>query len=153
MITDGITLIARSIPPRPAVVYYESQMRRILSIFFVLLFGLGPLSAALGAEEDTRIPACCRRHGTHHCAISMGGATTTTEAASGRPIVKAPATCPLFPGYTVATASAPQALTASPLSLPSLLTQSHSPAANRAAALLSQIRTRASRGPPASSLA
>jgi hypothetical protein len=133
-------------------VYYESQMRRILSIFFVLLFGLSPLSAALGAEEDTRIPACCRRLGAHHCAISMGRAATMAEAASGRHIVKAPATCPLFPGYTAATASAPQALTASPLSLPSLLTQSHSPAASRAAARLSQIRTRASRGPPASFL-
>jgi hypothetical protein len=152
MITDGITPIALSIPPRPVVVYYESQMRRILSIFFVLLFGLGPLSAALGTEEDTRIPACCRRLGAHHCAISMGRAATMAEAASGRHIVKAPATCPLFPGYTAATASAPQALTASPLSLPSLLTQSHSPAASRAAARLSQIRTRASRGPPASFL-
>ena len=130
--------------------YYECQMRRTLSIFFVLLFGLGPLAASLGAEEDTRLPACCRRLGTHHCAMSMRMAAMIAEAASSKPIIMAPASCPHFPGYTVATASAPQALAASPVSLPFLLGLSHSPAAGRAAARLSQIRTRASRGPPAS---
>jgi hypothetical protein len=150
MINDGITSIARSIPQSPLVVYYECQMRRALSIFFILLFGLGPLAATLGAEEDARLPACCRRHGAHHCAISMRAAAAIAEAASSQPIITAPATCPFFPGYTAATASAPQALDASPVSLPFPLAQSHSPAAGSAAARLSQIRTRASRGPPAS---
>jgi len=45
-------------------------MRRTLSIFLVLFFGLGPVAAALHAEEDAGLPACCRRHGAHHCAMA-----------------------------------------------------------------------------------
>jgi hypothetical protein len=124
-------------------------MRRAFSIFFVLLFGLGPVAATLNAEQDSGLPACCRRHGTHHCAMSARMAAAIAESASSQPIITAPATCPFFPGYTAETASAPQALAASTVNLPSLLAQSHSPAAGRAAARLSKIRTRASRGPPA----
>jgi hypothetical protein len=82
--------------------------------------------------------------------MSMRMAAMMAEGASSKPIITAPASCPFFPGYTAATASAPQALNASPMSLPFLLAQLHSPAAVRAAARLTQIRTRASRGPPAS---
>jgi len=125
-------------------------MRRALSIFLVLLYGLGPIAATLEAEQDTRLPACCRRHGTHHCAMSARAAEIIAEAEASKSIIAAPATCPLFPSYAAATQSAPQALAASPMSLPFLLAQSHSPAAGRATARLSQIRTRASRGPPSS---
>lgn len=138
-----------SIPKIPSVVYYDFQMRRALSIFFVLLFGLGPLAVSLGAEEDSSLPACCRRNGSHHCAMSARAAAMIAEAASSKPIITAPATCPFFPGYIAATASAPQALAASPVSLPFLLAQPHSPATGCAAARQNQIRTRASRGPPA----
>ncbi len=75
------------------------------------------------------------------------------KAASGKPILTAPSTCPLFPGCTALLPSVIPALAASPVSLPVLLAQSHSPAAGRAAARLSQIRTRAGRGPPATILA
>jgi hypothetical protein len=128
-------------------------MRRGFAIFLILFFGLGPLAAALPASDDARLPSCCRRLGAHHCAMSMRVAVTRAEPASGKPIVTAPATCPNFPGYTAARTSTIHALTASPASLPVLLAQAHSPLAGRAAARLSQIRTRAGRGPPASNLA
>ena len=44
-------------------------MRRAFSILLVLLFGAGPLSFAFSASDDISLPACCRRHGAHHCAM------------------------------------------------------------------------------------
>jgi hypothetical protein len=130
-------------------VYHEQQMRRLLSISLILFFGLGPLAATLGASDDAGLPACCRRHGSHHCAESMRMMAAANEAAPGKDLFTAPSTCPGFPSTAPATTRAPQALTASLISLPALLAQPHTPQAARAAARLSLIRTRAGRGPPA----
>jgi hypothetical protein len=128
-------------------------MRRALTIFLILNFWLGPLAAILPASDESRLPPCCRRHGAHHCAIAMRMAATMAQAASGNPIFTAPATCPLYSGCTAVIPSTIPALAASTVSLPVLLAQPHSPAAGRAAARLSQIRTRAGREPPAANLA
>ena len=45
-------------------------MRRALSILLVLFFGLGPLTATLQGSDDSRLPACCRRNGAHHCVMA-----------------------------------------------------------------------------------
>jgi hypothetical protein len=133
--------------------YHKFQMRRALSILLLLFFGLGPLAATLQAgNEETRLPACCRRLGAHHCATQMDMGAAITGSASGKIVLKAPSTCPKFPSSTPATTSAPQALLASSPSLPALLAHSHSPAASRVAACLIQIRTRSGRAPPAFSL-
>src|ERR1700723_613398 len=115
-------------------------MRRALSISLILFFGFGPLAATLGASDDAGLPACCRRHGAHHCAMSMRMAAAIMDTASGNAIFSAPATCPEFPGGAVAT-TASQAMTAESVALPVLLAQPHTPQAARAAARLSQIRT------------
>jgi hypothetical protein len=133
-------------------VYHELQMRRALSISLILFFGFGPLAATLGASDDAGLPACCRRHGAHHCAMSLSLAAAILDAAPGNAIFTTPATCPEFPGSAAAT-TAPQAMTAESLGLPALLAQAHTPQAARAAAPLSQIRTRAGRGPPNAGLA
>jgi hypothetical protein len=44
-------------------------MRRVFSIFLILFFGLGPLSALVEGSDDASLPACCRRLGAHHCAM------------------------------------------------------------------------------------
>jgi len=128
-------------------------MRRALSILLVLFFSLGPLAAALEGGEDANLPACCRRHGAHHCAMKTGAAATMADGASGKTGIRAPLTCSQFPDSTAVNRTAPHAFAASSVSLPVLLAQSHSPAAGRAAARLSQIRTRSGRAPPAFSLA
>jgi hypothetical protein len=129
-------------------------MRRALSIFLVLFFGLGPLAATLPAEDDSGLPACCRRHGTHHCAMSTRMAAAVARAANGdKPILTSPATCPYFPGYTVAPNTPPVALAASQIGLPDLLVRPHTPSATRAAACLRQAGIRAVRGPPDCSVA
>ena len=124
-------------------------MRRGLSIFLLLLFWLGPLAAALAGSDELRLPPCCRRHGAHHCAMAERMAAMREQAASGPvPMAGAPSHCPFYPGANAVAATADHALAASPASMPALLAQAHTPAAGRAAARLSQIRTRAGRGPP-----
>lgn len=144
------------VAPALFLVYHESKMRRALSILMVLFFGLGPLVATLSADEDSHLPACCRRHGAHHCAMSPQMAAQMAEMANeadpGTPTIKAPATCPYFPGYTVASSTTNMALATAPVSLPALMAEPHSPPATRASARISQLRTRADRGPPTSSL-
>jgi hypothetical protein len=152
MIPDGMAKISQSIPEIPRFMYHQSQMRRALSILLVLFFSLGPLAATLQGDDDARLPACCRRHGAHHCAMTAQMAAMLVGAESGKPVLTAPSTCPAFPGSVAATAPAPQALAGSAVSLPALLAHPHSPAGGRSAARLSQIRTRAGRAPPQSSL-
>jgi hypothetical protein len=125
-------------------------MRRLLSIILILFFGLGPAVAILHADDDSGLPACCRRHGAHHCEMSMRTASFMVQS-NGNPILTAPSTCPYFPGYNVAPSTS-FALSTPTLSLPALLAERHSPPAARANARLSQLRTRSVRGPPAASL-
>jgi hypothetical protein len=129
-------------------------MRRGISIFLILFFWLGPLAAMLPAsEDDSRLPPCCRRHGAHHCAMSVRMAALMSQAtSSGKPIFTAPSTCHYFPGTLAGPTLNTLALAMSPVRLPVLQARPHSPAAGRADARLSQIRTRAGRGPPASKL-
>jgi len=128
-------------------------MRRVFSIFLILLYWLGPLAAILPADAESRLPACCRHHGAHHCAISAEMAAKVAQASPGStPVLITPLHCPCFPGSIAATTTPIHALAASLVNLPVLLATAHSPEASRAAARLSQIRTRAGRGPPPSIL-
>lgn len=73
-------------------------MRRALSILLVLFFGLGPLSATLEAD-DARLPACCRSHGAHHCAMSAALKAWMLRTESQTPGFTAPSTCPLYRSF------------------------------------------------------
>ena len=121
-------------------------MRRALSIFLVLLFGLGPLAATVDASDDARLPACCRRHGAHHC--SMSDIATAQSLPAGAPILTAPSHCPSYPRDTTAIVAPVHALASSPANLPVLLTRAHSAVARRVAARSSQFRAHAGRSPP-----
>jgi hypothetical protein len=124
-------------------------MRRLLSISMALFLGLTPLMGTLGASDDSRLPACCRRHGTHHCAMSMQMAKALTD---GLPAVTAPMTCPLFPGFLAGlTAPAPM-LTASMAGLAVPLMQAGLDVASDANALIRPVSIDAGRGPPAATM-
>jgi len=71
-------------------------MRRAFSILFVLLFSLGPLAVAIDGD-DASLPACCRRHGAHHCAMSSAAPPQSNQAGSQIPSLTAPLHCPMFP--------------------------------------------------------
>ncbi len=123
-------------------------MRRALSIFLVLLFGLGPLSATLDISDDARLPPCCRRHGAHHCAMSDAAPARALQVASGTPTLAAPAHCPFFPGDAIAILAPVHALASSPASLPVFLALAHAADEDQIAARRSQFRTHAGRDPP-----
>ncbi len=93
-------------------------MRRGFSIFLIVFFGLGPLSALLEASEDANLAPCCRRHGAHHCAMAMRMAAMMAKTESGStPVLTAPMSCPLYPGTTFSMLMPAHALTATPASV------------------------------------
>jgi hypothetical protein len=125
-------------------------MRRILAILLVLFFGLGPLSATLEASDDANLPACCRRHGAHHCAMTaIIAAAMTAAQRDSAPAFSAPATCPRYPGAAAMITSPIPALASAAAALPSLGTQAYKFATTRTTVLSSPSRTHAGRGPPA----
>ena len=71
-------------------------MRRLLAISLALLFGL-PLVAplfALGSDAEANLPACCRRNGAHHCAMT---AEQAEAALQGTHVSAPPMRCPAYP--------------------------------------------------------
>jgi hypothetical protein len=101
-------------------------MRRILSILMALVLGLGPALAAVPAEalalrsgwsgwtgqaDESHLPACCRRHGAHHC--SMGAAEGSSRASEGTSLA-APSTCPCAPASLASIATVAVAMPAGP---------------------------------------
>jgi hypothetical protein len=125
-------------------------MRRILSIFLVLFFGLGPLTATLQASDDASLPACCRRNGAHHCAMSAALQSWMLRTQSRTPAFSAPSHCPLYPGHSGAFSAPAHALIRTPQGLPALLQQSRITVLYRAILFDAPLRAHANRGPPAS---
>jgi hypothetical protein len=82
------------------IMYDHVQMRRFVSIVFLLLCSLGPLSALLPGSEESQLPACCRRHGAHHCSMATGA----EQGPGGGHAVAAPAHCPQYHRGSAATA-------------------------------------------------
>src|ERR1700744_428938 len=95
-------------------------MRRFLSILLLLCLGLGPgtdllsastLATALrsgwtGKVDESRLPACCRRNGKHHCVMSSQQASTS----DGETTISANDCCPCVPLTLASTAPITPAL-------------------------------------------
>lgn len=58
--------------------YDQKQMRRSLGIVLIALFWLAPLATLLPGSDEAALPACCRRHGAHHCAMASAMAVAAT---------------------------------------------------------------------------
>ncbi|MGA2207646.1 MAG: hypothetical protein ABSG10_13035 [Terracidiphilus sp.] len=128
-------------------------MRRGFSIFLIVLFGLGPLSAALQASDESRLPSCCRRHGAHHCAMAAQMASSAAQDESGStPAVSAPLTCPYYPGARGAMLTSVHALAVAPAGVQAVLIRMLALVPGPAAALSSPSYAHAGRGPPAANL-
>ena len=70
-------------------------MRRLLSVLLLAAFAL-PLIApllALAQDPDAGVPACCRRHGQHHCAMVDSGRDNSAH--------RLVAVCPAWPQRAV----------------------------------------------------
>jgi hypothetical protein len=150
MIPDGKPLFESHLR---CVVYHKVQVRRGFSILLVLIFSLGPLATLSAASEDASLPACCRRNGEHHCAMSMQGMADATAVADGAaPILKLPPRCPYFPQHAIVRNAPVYALTASSVGGLVLPVQPYRHSAGRAAPLLNPVSPLAGRGPPALNL-
>jgi hypothetical protein len=125
-------------------------MRRGFSIFLVLLFGLGPLSALVDCTTDASLPPCCRRHGAHHCAMYQRIlAMRARQAFDPRPAVSDPLTCPNYPGPTMTMLMPSHAVTAAAVEAETAWTDVSRVAAARSAWVVSaRLRAHAGRGPP-----
>jgi len=131
----------------------ESTMRRALCTLLILLSWLGPFAELIPASAESRLPPCCRRHGTHHCSMSGGLASRSARASSASSPELTPSTlCSKYPGSLATSTGPAEALAALPAPLPVLLTEDYSPATIRSAARMSVLRTRSDRGPPVSNI-
>jgi hypothetical protein len=63
-------------------------VRRVPAILLLGLFSFSLIEPALMADNDSKLPACCRREGQHHCAM------TVESSAAGSAVQ---AVCPAFP--------------------------------------------------------
>ena len=127
----------------------SNQMRRGFSIFLVLFFGLGPLSALVDGSEDAGLPPCCRRHGAHHCAMYAHPGHAGGLGIDPRPAVSDPLTCPHYPGPTITMLMPAHAVTAASARLrPDSWVAVAAPRYGRGA-FRSPDFTHAGRGPPA----
>lgn len=129
-------------------------MRRVLSVLLSLLFCLEPIANLFPGSSESRLPACCRRHGAHHCAMSAHVMAIRSQWVFGSaPFLTAPSRCPLFPASNALPASTTLALSIYPSALPVPVAQFLGYPASRAAVRLNHIRTHTGRAPPANSLA
>lgn len=128
-------------------------MRRALSILLVLFFGFGPLAATLRASDDARLPACCRTHGAHHCAMSAALRGWMLRNESRTPGFTAPSTCPLYPGFLGQATAPVHALTPAPAAHSASAAPVRICASCPSAQPTAPQSSRSVRGPPASTLA
>lgn len=130
-------------------VYHQIQMRRGFSIFLVLFFGLGPLSALVDSSADAGLPACCRRHGAHHCAMyAQFMAMRAGRGIDSTPGFSAPPTCPLYHGLTLSMLVPAHSLATALADFHGELTRTTVSAFERMAAFSRPSRAHAGRGPP-----
>lgn len=119
--------------------------RRILAITLLIAFA-SPLVAPLFAattDPEASLPACCRTHGAHHCAMMH------LQGTSGGPEFHAPP-CPYYPGATAAPRLLSVSLTA-PLAASAALRRAPAPPASgsRHATRIFLASANLKRGPPA----
>jgi len=139
-------------------VYHQMIMRRGFSIFLILFFGLGPLTALAEGTEDAGLPACCRRHGAHHCDMSAQIKDAQTMAmraglaVDATPDFSAPSSCPLYHGPALFMLVPAHALAAVPVSLRAEFTLASAPAFERIATFSRPTRAHSVRGPPVAEL-
>jgi len=127
-------------------------MRRGFSIFMILFFGLGPLSAFIDGSEDASLPPCCRRHRAHHCATATRMAAMVHLPPDPRPAFNVPLTCPNYPGPSITILMPSHALTAAQANPHIPMTRSVARVFARKCVQESPSRAHAGRGPPAANL-
>ena len=151
---DVATLTRQPLAGLREIRFNRDSLRRLLSILLLACFGL-PLAAPLlalsaSASPDAGLPACCRRAGKHHCAMSMAERSRLADHEPGFSASRE--LCPCAPqsvaSVHVVTTGAPSQWTiATPL-----MSYSASIAQTECKCRIARDRSRQKRGPPASSV-
>jgi len=129
-------------------------MRKLLSILLFAAMLLPEASAMLlsGAPSDAGLPACCRRNGKHHCAMSAEQRAKMTQMTSekrfGAPLEK----CPMQQKALAAVHHEQSVVGATGVTTVALLQEPSAAAQAECLRRISFDRSRQKRGPPATQL-
>jgi len=123
-------------------------MRRLLAVALLLAF-ISPLVLPLfaaTADPEASLPACCRRHGHHHCTMMMA-----MLAAMSHPTFSAPP-CPFYPTAAAPVRIAPAYIAALPPLSVELRRELAPQTATPRRAMHELMPSRFTRGPPTRSV-
>jgi len=122
-------------------------MRRVPAILLVFLFSFSLIGPALFVDDESNLPACCRRGGKHHCAMMDRDMAPTPP--SGVAVDALRTKCPFFSnGGAVLPHSGAAILAACRTAGVSIVIQIAKPAQAEAGYRLSFNRSHHKRGPP-----
>jgi hypothetical protein len=125
-------------------------VRHLLSITLLLLFSLPLISPvlALAAGPEANLPACCRRHGAHHCMLKM-----QSESSSSKPSFSSiPQRCPGFPAVVTPVRHGDLSLPSASLIFAEIVSHPSVKLQTQARARVALDRSRQKRGPPSNLL-
>ena len=125
--------------------FKESLMRRVVGTILVFLLWLGPFAAILPANAEARLPACCRRHGAHHC--EMAGTAGLGKSSPG-PVFGAPRHCPSYPTNLTRSTAPTGVLATDSVRVFAQVARPAVPSNSRLVIHSTLLKTRANRGPP-----
>jgi hypothetical protein len=117
------------------------RVRRVLASLLLVLFSFSLIAPALSASDaDSKLPACCRRNGKHHCTLATGSGFRAAK-------------CAAFPSINVIPASHTAGLPGlSRSTFTALIVQPANSTQLEAHSRLSYSQTGQKRGPPAFSV-
>lgn len=123
-------------------------MLRAVAILLINLISFGLMAPAVSASAGAQLPACCREHGKHQCAMKMAHSMAQRSDSSGS-IDVIRETCPYSPGtWTLASNSQTFVPRGSQVFFGDVLRHPAIHAQTEARYRISFSRSRQKRGPP-----
>jgi hypothetical protein len=128
--------------------------RRVLatfSLFYLLALLFAPLW--ISAAQQSSLPACCRRAGAHHCAMSMGAESASAADSANSDVISGVSQCPSWPQGFAPSHSQAFILIPAITVLAALVPQASLRLRHATLSRIARIRQLSLRGPPLPSLA
>lgn len=126
------------------------MLRKVLTLVLLVVFGLPLISPvfAAGADEDSGVPVCCRRSGSHQCMLSPAQRRALSSE-SGMELRKRGTPCPFRPQAMTAAHSVWATPAMSSAIFADLVKHPTGTAQTESKKRISENRSRQKRGPPA----
>lgn len=126
------------------------MLARLLSLVLLAAVGLPTIAPALALAQDpdAGLPACCRRHGRHHCSMTM---ERMQQMALRNSQPQIGAVCPNYPRHEVAPAAGAHLIAFQAPQHTAAFSAAFTPAARaETSRRISRDRSHHKRGPPSS---